>query len=994
MSINSLHTAKEQLQKAIHLSETAHYQKAIDLLEETCPIFQQHAHWEKNLQCLNEIGKNYNYLGKGKKAIETLNIAFGMAQNHGLASHILLVFTYNSLGYAHGNLQANPQSEYKAYQKALELVQNTSPILELYTAALALTYSNLGSFHQKRNEYITAQNFHQKTLQLYLQSPDDSQQNLAICYINLGACYNSLGDYAQALNHFQKAHYIWQELLPSNHPHFVYIHHNIATCFYSKLQYQAAIEEYEKALKIALHQAEPHRLTTSIYTYLGKCYNKLEQFDKALQCFEQTQKIQNKIFSTNAPPSIAILENQLSLANCYIAQRQFNKAFSIYEQTLEGYQQLFGKQHPKLADILNTMANAYRQKADYKKAIHYFHQSLCVLLPDFKTKNRWHFPPINHMSFSKQLLFALNRKSLTFYHLYKKTQQIQDLEAAFNGYASLLQFIDIKRQDYKAYDSKLDLGEQLVGIYEKAIEVAFALSKLANSNIKNPLQAAFTFAEKSKAILLLSDLKGAEAMGNIPEKLRHKEETLKRDLADLDKKIQEAKTQKNTKKLRQLEEEHFDQQQVYLQLISQFEKEYPDYFQLKYNLEVASVEQLQAHLQTSNKASQAPQHFFPTTILSFYVGEQFIFIFQVTAHDFQVYQIPKSDDLEELVTDLLDSINAVDLDDFLEIAEKLGSDLLQPIQNFERPSLENTNENALPHLIILRHGVLNYLPFGVLLLEGDEADFEEEFTELPYLIRQFNISYHYSATLLLYQAQQKKQATFLEESFLGIAPVSFNTEEQPTMSMVSQGGKTKILRSNQAGEKALQNLPSTENEVKAVFELFQSQELEAKVFLYASASKQNLFSEASKYKYILISTHGMTHSENAKLSGIYLAKNSDNSSNENDYLLYTSETYYLQLQADLVILSSCSSGIGKLYSAEGMMALHRGFLYAGANNIIFTQFDIPDESSSALVQKLFGYILEGDSYVIALHKAKIDLLKDETYTPQDWAGFLLIGNSF
>ncbi len=996
MSVPSLHKVKEQFQQAIHLSETAQYQKAIRILEEICPIFQQYVQWELYLECLNEIGKNHNYLGNGKKAIEVLNTALETAKNHGLEPHILLIFTYNSLGYAYGNLQANPQLQQKAYQNALQLAQNTSPTLELYPSALALTYSNLGSFHQQRNEYTTAQNFHQKALNLYLQSSDDSQQSLAICHNNLGACYNSLGDYAQALSYFQKAHYTWQKLLPSNHPHFVYIHHNIATCFYSKLQHQAAIEEYEKALKIAINQTKPHRLTASIYTYLGKCYNKLQQFDKALEYFQQTQKIQAQLYRTNTSPSIAVLENQLSLANCYTDQQQFDKAFPLYKHILEDYQQLFGEQHPKLADILNTMANAYLQKTAYEQAIHYFHQSLRVLLPEFETENVRLFPPISHISFSKQLLFALNRKSLAFYHLHQKTQQIKDLEAALNGYTTLLQFIDFKRQDYKAYDSKLDLGEQLIGIYEKAIEVAFTLSKVDNSNIPHPLQAAFTFAEKSKAILLLSDLKGAEAMGNIPEKLRHKEEQLRRNLSHLDKQIQEAKTQKNTKKIRLLEEEHFDQQQVYLQLIARFEKEYPDYFQLKYNLEVASVEQLQAHLQAPSNTSQVLQQFPSTTILSFYVGEQFIFIFQITAQDFQVYQISKSPDFEELVTDLLDAINAVDVDDFLEIAAELGADLLLPVQEFKKPTLRNPHETALPQLIILRHGVLNYLPFGALLLEEEGEDFDEEFTELPYLIRQFNISYHYSATLLLYQAQQQKQATFLEDSFLGIAPVSFNAEEQPAMAMISRGGKTKILRSNQAGEKALQNLPSTENEVKAVFELFQSQGLEAKVFLYASASKQNLFSEAPKYKYILISTHGMTHTENAKLSGIYLAKptdETDTNSNGNDYLLYTSETYYLQLQADLVILSSCSSGIGKLYNAEGMMALHRGFLYAGANNIIFTQFDIPDESSSALVQKLFGYILEGANYAIALRKAKMDLLEEEAYTPQDWAGFLLIANS-
>ncbi len=115
-------------------------------------------------------------------------------------------------------------------------------------------------------------------------------------------------------------------------------------------------------------------------------------------------------------------------------------------------------------------------------------------------------------------------------------------------------------------------------------------------------------------------------------------------------------------------------------------------------------------------------------------------------------------------------------------------------------------------------------------------------------------------------------------------------------------------------------------------------------------------------------------------------------SNTNNYLLYTSDTYHLDLKADLVVLSSCSSGIGKMQKGEGMMAINRGFLYGGASNIIFTQFDIPDQSSSLLVKSLFANILEGASYTKALRKAKLELLRKEGSSVQDWAGYLLIGD--
>jgi len=110
-----------------------------------------------------------------------------------------------------------------------------------------------------------------------------------------------------------------------------------------------------------------------------------------------------------------------------------------------------------------------------------------------------------------------------------------------------------------------------------------------------------------------------------------------------------------------------------------------------------------------------------------------------------------------------------------------------------------------------------------------------------------------------------------------------------------------------------------------------------------------------------------------------------------NYHLHTSEAYDLQLNAELVVLSSCSSGVGKLVTGEGMMAINQGFLYAEASNIIFTHFDIPDESSGELVKRLFTCILEGETYASALRKAKLEVIRQDLKTPEDWAGYALIG---
>ncbi|MFK7908204.1 MAG: CHAT domain-containing protein, partial [Chitinophagales bacterium] len=396
--------------------------------------------------------------------------------------------------------------------------------------------------------------------------------------------------------------------------------------------------------------------------------------------------------------------------------------------------------------------------------------------------------------------------------------------------------------------------------------------------------------------------------------------------------------------------------------------------------------------------------------LAYFVGENTLFTILVTSNEIYVLKKEKPEKLATWVESLQSAIREVEPEDFTDASTSLYQILLQPIKH---------HLQGIEHLQIIRHDILNQIPFEVLL-PPMESEFLA-FHKMPYLLQQYSISYHYSATLLLKNAQQKTtdSSSNGKASFIGFAPVSFNGKIAPQLALSSRGGKTTILRSNPAGKTALQNLPDTETEVKEIYQLFQNKQLNAKAFLYASASKNNLIKEAPNHQFVLISTHGFVEEEG--LSGIYLAevsggrsqgtgvaeqelegknlyRNTDIQTTSkpqetiSNYLLTLAETYHLDLQkTDLVVLSSCGSGVGKLQKGEGMMAMNRGFLYAGAKNIIFTQFDVPDKSSSQLVRQLFAFVLEGEAYAKALQQAKLSLLQDASKSPRDWAGYCLIG---
>ncbi|NJO90495.1 MAG: CHAT domain-containing protein [Chloroflexia bacterium] len=124
-------------------------------------------------------------------------------------------------------------------------------------------------------------------------------------------------------------------------------------------------------------------------------------------------------------------------------------------------------------------------------------------------------------------------------------------------------------------------------------------------------------------------------------------------------------------------------------------------------------------------------------------------------------------------------------------------------------------------------------------------------------------------------------------------------------------------------------------------------------------------------KYIHVASHSFANDKFPSLSGIAFSQpdTCNNSKNANDGILYASETYNLDLSnAELLVLSSCKSGLGKLIQGEGFLSLSRGFLYSGVPNILFSLWNVNDEATKDLMVEFYMQILKGKPYAVALQK--------------------------
>lgn len=150
--------------------------------------------------------------------------------------------------------------------------------------------------------------------------------------------------------------------------------------------------------------------------------------------------------------------------------------------------------------------------------------------------------------------------------------------------------------------------------------------------------------------------------------------------------------------------------------------------------------------------------------------------------------------------------------------------------------------------------------------------------------------------------------------------------------------------------------------------------------------------ELSKYGYVHFATHGVVDLERPELSGIVLSMVDEKGKEQDGYVrLY--EIYNLNLPAELVVLSACQTGVGKQVKGEGLIALTRGFMYAGAARVVASLWKVDDSATAALMAQFYKEIfVNGKRPAAALRTAQSEIAKQKRWqSPHYWAGFVLQG---
>jgi CHAT domain-containing protein len=267
---------------------------------------------------------------------------------------------------------------------------------------------------------------------------------------------------------------------------------------------------------------------------------------------------------------------------------------------------------------------------------------------------------------------------------------------------------------------------------------------------------------------------------------------------------------------------------------------------------------------------------------------------------------------------------------------------------YQKLCLDRITTSPEENLLIITDGILSLIPFDALVTEIKPAAPPKSFA---YLLLNKQISYGFSAATLIAQANNNSTT----EGLVCLAPV-FAAQER---------GNTPLMFS--------------EEELQAI----KKEKPSATCYLKEMATLANL-KKSLNSSVLHIASHA-----NADTSG-YIP-----SIELYDSAFYLNEIYALHISPQLVVLSACETGIGKIDKSEGALSLARGFYYAGAKNIITSLWNVDDKSTSTLFGNFYRSLKKND-YSKALQKSKTDYLRTAPETaasPYYWAAFVHIGQS-
>ena len=265
------------------------------------------------------------------------------------------------------------------------------------------------------------------------------------------------------------------------------------------------------------------------------------------------------------------------------------------------------------------------------------------------------------------------------------------------------------------------------------------------------------------------------------------------------------------------------------------------------------------------------------------------------------------------------------------------------------------------NLVIIPHGELSILPFEALI--KSRPDYKKvDYKSLDYLLNDYQFSYAYSANLLF-----KDRVKRTKRNKPDLLAFSYSNQINP------QREYNEILGSSR--------------EINNISKL-----VDGTYYKGIEATESAFKSMAPQFDILHLAVHGKANDDSKSGNSLVFKNESDSA---NDGILYSYELLNLSLNARLVVLSACETGLGKRFKGEGIFSMARSFAYAGSESIIMSYWNANDNATAEIMENFYKHLVDGATVNAALKNAKVIYMKNAeelTAHPSTWAAFVALGN--
>lgn len=808
---------------------------------------------------------------------------------------------------------------------------------------LAHTLLNFGYSHTDLGNTLEAFKYYEEALPLWRET--GHKRGEALTLTAKGQLHSRIGEKQEGLNHYRLAVPILERI--GDKLWIAATKNSMAYAYLGLGDLDRSLSLYDQAQQLWIRNGYDQGVQQS-YMQIGEVNTLKGDFDKALANYQKA------LPHVKEPRPKSYLHKLIGGA--YAARRRYKIALSHYFRALPLYRKSGNRQGE--AYLLSEIGNVYLALKDRTKALDYYRQALKL---------------------NREVGDRLGEPH-TLYLLAGLDYDRGDFISAREQIESAIEQSESLRSVVISQELRTSFSTNIHQYYQLYLDVLMSLNDQCPGAGYDALALNVSERARARSLLELLGESKADILGNTDPALVRQERELRRALnGKAERAIQLAGKQNDPDLLSTVEE------------LDRLTDEYDDLMALirERSPQFAALTQPQP---VSLKSIQTSILDDETLLLEYASGDKHSYLWVVSNKSLHSYKLPSGIEVAKLARRVYDLIIArqplpgetvkgrrdrfagID-DEYRQVSASLSAILLEPA----------AARLSRKRLLLVSDGFLQYVPFAALPEPANGAQ--------PLIVNHEIITLPSVTTLAYLKAEKRKPKTHSKEILILADPV-FEKNDDRLINGEFKGNRIDRNSSDPTDmaetDLFLPRLLESRDEADAIM----SAAAPGSATVVDGFEVNRAFvtgPELSRYRIIHFATHGILDTQRPKLSGMALSRYSDRGERIESFLSLQ-DVYNLRLQAELVVLSACETAVGRDVKGEGLIALTRGFMYAGVSRVVASLWKVSDDATTTLMNEFYRSMLQDNlSPAAALRQAQIKIWRQKR-APYYWAAFVLQGD--